>query len=117
MDRMTITMMKGEIVSRLEGGEYALLICVSDSEDPTETPGFVIHTLLHSIDVQIQTLKRLTRSLQEATPDARQEVISVTRLIEETAHYFGSDAALKRHSVDVGFAGGKALDETRTRAM
>ena len=72
--------------------------------------------MLHSIEVQIQTLKRLTRSLQEATPGAREELIGVTRLVEETAKYFGSDAALKQHSIDARFAGRKALDEARYTA-
>ncbi|KAF1929125.1 uncharacterized protein M421DRAFT_147115 [Didymella exigua CBS 183.55] len=86
-------------------------------DDPTEAPGFVIHTLLHSIEVQIQTLKRLTRSLQEATPGAREEVISVARLVEETSQFFGSDTALKHHSIDPRFAGRKALDEARACAV
>ena len=86
---------------------------LSDLDDPTETLGFVINLLLHSIEVQIQTLKRLSRSLQEATPNARDEVVNVTRLVEETAQYFGSDAALKHHSIDPKFAGRKALDEAR----
>lgn len=89
---------------------------VSDLDDPTEAPGFVIHTLLHSIEVQIQTLKRLTRSLQEATPSAREEVVNVTRLVEETAQYFGSDTALRRHSIDSTYAGRKALEEARHAA-
>ncbi|KAJ4332900.1 hypothetical protein N0V87_008030 [Didymella glomerata] len=77
---------------------------------------FVIHTLLHSIEVQIQTLKRLTRSLQEATPSAREELIGVSRLVEDTAKYFGSDAAIRQHSIDTKFAGRKALDEARGTA-
>lgn len=85
----------------------------SDADDPTETPGFVIHSLLHSIEVQIQTLKRLFRSVQEATPDARDEVVNVTRLVEETTQFFGSDAALKVYSIDLRFAGRKALEEAR----
>ncbi|KAF3047719.1 hypothetical protein E8E12_011516 [Didymella heteroderae] len=87
-----------------------------DVEDPTEAPGFVIHSLLHSIEVQIQTLKRLTRSLQEATPSAKDELVGVARLVEETAKYFGSGAALRQHSVDARFAGRKALDEARHTA-
>lgn len=89
---------------------------ISGLDDPTETPGFVIHTLLHSIEVQIQTLKRLSRSLQEATPNAREEVVNVTRLVEETAQYFGSDAALRCHVIDSTFAGRKALEEARQTA-
>lgn len=72
--------------------------------------------LLHSIAVQIQTLKRLSRSLQEATPSAKEEMTGVTNLVEETAQFFGSDAALMHYSIDPRFAGRKALDEARAFA-
>ncbi|KZM24995.1 hypothetical protein ST47_g3840 [Ascochyta rabiei] len=82
-------------------------------DDPTESPGFVIHSLLHSIEVQIQTLKRLSRSLQEATPDAKDEVVNVTRLVDETAQYFGSNTALQLHLIDSRLSGRKALVAAR----
>lgn len=85
----------------------------SDVDDPTEALGFVIHSLLHNIEVQIRTLKRLTRSMQEATPAARLEVVSISRLVKDVAQYFGSDAALKHHSIDLKLAGRKALNEAR----
>jgi hypothetical protein len=56
----------------------------SSGLDPTETPSFIIHSSLHSIELQTQNLKRLSRSLQEATPDAKEEVVAVARLVEET---------------------------------
>lgn len=88
----------------------------SDDDDPSEAPAFVIQSLLHSLELHLQNLKRISRSLQEATPDARDEVVSVNQLVEETAQYFGSDAALKLHSIDLRYAGGKALREARCAA-
>lgn len=76
----------------------------------------MIQSLLHSIELQLQNLKRMSRPLQEATPDARDEVVSITQLVEETAQYFGSDTALKLHSIDLKYAGGKALKEARCTA-
>lgn len=111
-----MAMANSESLLETERGRTSRLTNSSDLEDPTETPGFVIHSMLHSIEVQIQTLKRLSRSLQEATPDARDEVVNVTRLVEETAQYFGSDTALKLYSIDLIFAGRKALDEARHTA-
>lgn len=58
----------------------------------------------------------MTRSLQEATPSAREEMISVSRLVEDTAKYFGSDTAIRQHSIDTSLAGRKALDEARYAA-
>ncbi|KAF1844035.1 uncharacterized protein K460DRAFT_342946 [Cucurbitaria berberidis CBS 394.84] len=84
--------------------------------DATETIGFIIHSSLQSIELQIQTLKRLSRSLQEASPDAKDEVVGVASLVEEIAQYFGSQDALDRYAVDTKFAGGKALDEARYAA-
>lgn len=58
----------------------------------------------------------MTRSLQEATPDAKEEVIAVNSLVEEIAQYFGSQDALDRYAIDARFTGGKALDEARYTA-
>lgn len=64
--------------------------------DPTETLSFAIHSSLHSIELQIQNLKRLSRTLQEATPDAKSEVMAIAGLVAETVKYFGSQEALSR---------------------
>ena len=64
--------------------------------DPTETLSFDIHSSLHSIELQIQNLKRLSRTLQEATPDAKSEVMAIAGLVAETVKYFGSQEALSR---------------------
>lgn len=82
----------------------------------TESLGFIIHSSLHSIELQVRTLKRLCRPLQEATPDAKDEIVAVSKLVGETAQYFGSQDALERYSIDTRFAGGKALDEARYAA-
>jgi hypothetical protein len=68
---------------------------------------------MHSIKLQIRNLKRLTRSLQEATPDARDEVIAVFSRVAEVTKYFGSEAALDRYAVDKKYSGGRALKEAR----
>ncbi|KAF1946615.1 hypothetical protein EJ02DRAFT_335884 [Clathrospora elynae] len=86
-----------------------------DTGDTTETLGFIIHTSLHSIELQIQNLKLLSRSLQEATPNAKDEVIAVARLVEESVKYFGSQEALDRYSIDGRFSGRKGLEEARAR--
>jgi hypothetical protein len=85
-------------------------------QDPTKSLGYVIDAGLHSIKLQIQGLKRLTRSLQEVTPDAEDEVLAVAKLVAETERYFGSDAALNRYSVDKKFGGRRALEEARYAA-
>jgi hypothetical protein len=85
-------------------------------EDPTESPGFVIQSLLHSIKTQIQNLRLLSPSLQEATPDAEEEMINVARLVKEAGKYFGSDDALKLFSIDSKYAGRKAFEEARYAA-
>ncbi|KAF2630157.1 hypothetical protein BU25DRAFT_446954 [Macroventuria anomochaeta] len=85
-------------------------------EDPTEAPGFVIHSLLHSIGMQIRHLKLLSPSLQEATPDLQDEMVNVTRLVKEAGKFFGSDAALRQYSIDPKFAGHKAFVEARYSA-
>jgi hypothetical protein len=82
-------------------------------QDPTESVYYMINASLHSIKMQIQNLKRLTRSLQEATPDARGEVAAVSSRVAEVAKYFGSDAALDRYAVDKKFSGRRALEEAR----
>ncbi len=70
------------------------------------------------MQLQIQTLKRLTRSLQEASPDAKDEVVAIESLVDEVSLYFGSREALERYAVeDRTFkAGGKALAEVRGTA-
>lgn len=88
----------------------------SEVADPTESLGFIIQSSLHSIELQIQTLKRLSRSLQEASPDAKDEVVRVGALVEEVARYFGEQEALDRYGIDGRFAGGKALSEARYTA-
>lgn len=85
-------------------------------QDPTESIGYIINASLHSIKLQIKSLKRLTRSLQEATPDARDEVKAVSSLVKEVQLYFGSEAALERHPVDKKFSGRRALEEARFAA-
>jgi hypothetical protein len=75
--------------------------------------GFIIHSSLHSIGLQIQNLKRLSRTLQEATPDAKEEVVAVAKLVAETVKYFGSQEALNRYSIDEKFSGRKGLEEAR----
>jgi hypothetical protein len=74
---------------------------------------FVIHNSLHSIELQIQNLKRLSRTLQEVTPDAEDEVNAVARLVAETVDYFGSQEALSRLSINEKIAGRKGLEEAR----
>ena len=108
-------MMTGEFPPvKLIGNSY-LTICSAD-QDPTETPGFVIQSLLSSIGMQIRHLKLLSTSLQEATPDVGDEMVNVARLVKEAGKYFGSEAALKRYSIDPKFAGKKALSEARFTA-
>ncbi|KAH4048068.1 hypothetical protein HBI23_176910 [Parastagonospora nodorum] len=85
-------------------------------QDPTESIGYIIKASLHSIKLQIKSLKRLTRSLQEATPYARDEVKAVSSLVKEVEMYFGSEAALERHPVDTKFSGRRALEEARFAA-
>jgi hypothetical protein len=96
---------------------FATLTDNSRSErDPTESIGYIINTSLRSIKLQIQNLKRLTRSLQEATPDAREEVAAVSSRVAEVTKYFGSDDALNRYAVDKKFSGRRALEEARYAA-
>lgn len=85
-------------------------------KDVTESLGFIILAHLDSIRYQLQTLSRLTRSLQEATPDAKDEVIAVGDLVAEVDKFFGSHNALDRYSRNSDLAGGKALDEARYTA-
>lgn len=89
------------------------LTTCSSCQDPTESAGFVIQSLLHSIGVQIRHLKLLSTSLQEATPDVEDEMLNVTRLVKEAGKFFGSDSALERYSIDPKFAGEKAFAEAR----
>ncbi|KAL5121154.1 hypothetical protein ACEQ8H_001006 [Pleosporales sp. CAS-2024a] len=83
--------------------------------DATDSMGYIITASLHSIQLQMKNLKRLTRSLQEATPDARDEVRAVASLVNEVAQYFGSEAAERRYPVDTKFSGRRALEEARYR--
>jgi hypothetical protein len=43
-------------------------------------------------------------------------MINVARLVKETGKFFGSDAALELYSIDLRFAGRKALVEARSTA-
>jgi hypothetical protein len=58
----------------------------------------------------------LTRSLQDATPDAREEVAAVASLVGEVGRYFGSDAAMQQYVVEKKFSGRRALEEARYAA-
>lgn len=81
--------------------------------DVTESLGFIILAHLHSIRHQMQTLSTLTRSLQEATPDAKDEVVAVGDLVAEVNKFFGSHNALDRYSRESNLTGGEALDKAR----
>ncbi|KAG9192316.1 hypothetical protein G6011_11050 [Alternaria panax] len=81
--------------------------------DPTETLVSIIYFSLRSIELQIQNLKRLSRTLQEATPDAKDEVMAVGRLLAETVEYFGSQEALSRYLINEKISGGRGLEEGR----
>jgi hypothetical protein len=94
-------------------GPATLLTNRRSESDPTEALSFIIHSSLHGIELQIQNLKRLTRTLQEATPDAKEEVVAVAKLVAETVKYFGSQEALDRYRIDNKFAGRKGLEEAR----
>jgi hypothetical protein len=83
------------------------------AQDPTESLGYIIDASLHSIRLQIKGLKRLTRSLQEVTPEGREEAVAVASLVEEAGRYFGSDAALDRYPVEKKYSGRRALEEAR----
>jgi hypothetical protein len=78
-----------------------------------ESPAFLIQAHLSSIQTQIYTLKRLSRSLQEATPAAKDEVIAVSTLVDEVDRYFGSQEKVDRYRVDSRLAGRPALEEAR----
>jgi hypothetical protein len=85
-------------------------------QDPTESVDYVISASLHSIKLQIQSLKTLTRSLQEATPNAKDEMNAVSSLVKEVNRYFGTKATLDRNQVDQKFSGRRALEEARFAA-
>jgi hypothetical protein len=87
-----------------------------DEQDPTESIGYIINASLHSINLQIKNLKRLIRSLQEATPEAREEVLAVSSRVAEITKYFGSELALDRYAVDKKYSGRRALEEARYAA-
>lgn len=86
--------------------------CSAD-RDPTQMPGFIIQSLLNSITMQIRQLKLLSTSLQEATPNVRDEMVNVARLVKEAGKYFGSEAAMEQYSINPKFAGNKAFIEAR----
>lgn len=71
---------------------------------------------MHSIELQIQSLKRLIRSIQELTPGAKEESDAVAKIVGETVRYFGSDEALEQFPVGEDVAGRRALDEARRMA-
>ncbi|KAF2500121.1 hypothetical protein BU16DRAFT_613917 [Lophium mytilinum] len=88
-------------------------------EDPTESLGFEIQASLDSISLQIQTLSRLTRVLQDATcPNGvvNEEMTAINGLLAEVDDFFGSPEALRKYSIDEKFAGRKALEEARYTA-
>jgi hypothetical protein len=85
-------------------------------QDLTESLGYIIDASLRSIRLQIKSLKRLIRSLQEITPQGRDEMVAMASLLGEVERYFGSEAALDRISVDKKFAGRRALAEARYAA-
>lgn len=89
---------------------------LTNDRDPTKTPGFVVNSLLQSIDLQIRQLKLMSASLQEATPDVEDEMRNVARLVKEAGKFFGSEAALERFSIDPKFAGNQAFVEARYAA-
>jgi hypothetical protein len=91
----------------------ALTKDISGELDPTETLSYIIHSSLHGIELQIQNLKRLSRTLQEATPDAKDEVMAVARLVTESVKYFGSQEALHRYRINEQISGRKGLEEAR----
>ncbi|KAI4627635.1 uncharacterized protein J4E87_004199 [Alternaria ethzedia] len=68
---------------------------------------------LDGIELQIQNLKRLSRTLQEATPDAKDEVVAVAKLVTETVRYFGSEEALHRYGINEKISGRRGLEEAR----
>lgn len=87
-----------------------------NEKDPTESIGYAITASLQSIRLQIKNLKRLTRSLQDVTPDAMQEVAAVSALVGDVGRYFGSEAAIEHYAVDKKFSGRRALEEARYAA-
>ena len=96
-----------------EIGYSCRMLTVCSMPDVTLTIGFEIRAHLESIALQIGTLSRLTRPLQEAAPQAGPEVDAVNRLIDEVDEFFGSNLAIDRYPVDNRVSGKKALDEAR----
>lgn len=82
-------------------------------KDVTETLGFIIQSHLDSIRFQMQTLSRLTRSLQEATPDAKAEVVAVGDLVADVDRFIGSPDTADRYSIHPKLSGKEALNEAR----
>ncbi|KAF2738237.1 hypothetical protein EJ04DRAFT_509667 [Polyplosphaeria fusca] len=85
----------------------------SDFDNQAESLGYVIQSHLRSIGIQIQTLSRLTRALQDATPEGGPEVDAIDALVRDVDRYFGDDAALHHYQIDERFKGRKALEEAR----
>ena len=61
----------------------------------------------------MQTLARMTRSLQEATPDAKDEVVAIGNLVADTDRLFGSPDALGKHPIDPRFTVQEVMNEAR----
>lgn len=66
--------------------------------------------------LQLQTSKRLTRSLQEVTAGAQDEVAAVAGLVNEVVEYSSSHEALDWRNIDEKFVGRKALEEATCTA-
>ncbi|KAF2031868.1 hypothetical protein EK21DRAFT_110534 [Setomelanomma holmii] len=84
--------------------------------EPIESLGYIIDSSLHSIRLQIKGLKRLTRALQDATPDAKQEFTAVSARVDDVVRFFGSEGATRRYPVDSKFVGRRALEEVKVAA-
>jgi len=78
-----------------------------------ESPGFLIQAHLNSIEFQMRTLGRLTRSLQEAAPNAKEDMESLEELVNEVGKHFGTMEAVEALGPGMRFTGRKALDEVR----
>ena len=100
----------------LSHGEKFLLTHCRSEEDLTESLAFVIQSYLNSIRIQVQTLKRLSRALQEVSSSAEDETIAVSRLVDETRSYFSSQEQMDRYRIDTRVSVGKALEEARLAA-
>lgn len=84
--------------------------------DEIESLGARIQSYLQSIRTNMQALGRLTRSLQEASPDCMEEVVAVEKLVGEVTKFFGSEEDVKMYGIDTKYSGRKALEEARYAA-